>query len=116
MLKFKQKDIFNKFLNQIGDITKTTYNDLIKFSEENNLKYGIISFDEDKDTLYIKTNDDECFIETNGEAENCKGKYLDLVENNDYEALNNALNEDAETIINGKLDIVCINQPFVEEE
>lgn len=116
MLKFRKKEVFERFFEEANDITKTTYEDIIKFSEKNRLSYGIISYDEDNDTLYVKTNTDQCFIATNGEAQNCKGKYLTFVENEDYEFLNKSLNEDANIIINGKLDIACINKPFVNED
>ncbi|WP_034447524.1 hypothetical protein [Butyrivibrio sp. AE2032] len=116
MLRFKLEKTFLLFKKTYKNLSTVTYDDIVEFSEENGLSYGIARFDEIKDTLYIKTNEDECFIASNGEPEKCTGKYIYLASTEDYEGINQALNDDLKDIICGNRDIVCVNNPILLEE
>ena len=98
MIKFKNENYFTKFINEIDDLTSITYEDIIDFANLYKLSYGIVKFDEDKDTLYINTNENECFIQTNGEAIKCRGIYTTLQKDNDFDGMNIQLNKDLEDI------------------
>lgn len=115
MIRFKREQYFLQFINYFSDLTSITYEDIIDFATSNKLSYGIVSFNEEKDTLYLNTNDSECYIETNGDAIKCRGKYATLQKEGDYESMNNELNNDLEDIVRGNKDIICINNPFFEE-
>lgn len=115
MIKFKNEQMFDKFIDKIVDLSSITYEDIINFASENNLQYGIAALDEDNDTLYICTNENECFLQSNGEISKCRGKYVTFLKDEDYSAMNLEMNNDLEDILSYKRDIICINTPFFEE-
>ena len=61
MLKFKTENLYNKY-GEYSNHNELSYESIKNFSEEHHLDFGIIKYDEDKDTLYICTNGGRAYV------------------------------------------------------
>jgi len=112
MIKFKSENIYNEYITyseQIG----LSYESIKTFSEEHQLNFGIIKYDDEKDTLYICTNTGECQIDEDGLVEIGKGDYSKFT-NGYFEDLRKKIMIDIDSIVKGNKDIICINSPILE--
>lgn len=112
MLKFKSENIYNEY-SEYSEYTGLSYESIKTFSEEHQLNFGIIKYDEEKDTLYICTNTGECQIDEDGLVEIGKGDYSKFTDGH-WDDLRKKIMLDIASIVEGNKDIICINSPILE--